>query len=674
MSNSVTFDDFNSEDLGHELLDPFPFIKYEDPAQLLEWCKQEMDNRKKGAESRMRYYRRNLALYKGVHYKNVDMRNDNRDEQEENIRKPKMVVNFIQEMTDAKVAKLSMNKASLVVIPQDDDFTSKNEAKAVKSLVDNRYDQVDIDATYAKADMVRFLLGHQWTFALWNPEAGELHPSFLKLKKKAETDPEAKKRLKKLESEEVRVGDVDYTVMGPDLVFPQMNKREWKDVDDIMYVEWKPLKEVQADYPKIADSIILDDEDFMYDYDTLQVRKLNNYIKVVHYYHRDTKYLRGGRYVKFTTSAILENMPLPYNHGRLPCAQSTDIDVYNELFGRSFIQNILQLQRHFNNIASGIARNHGIASAPKWMMPKGACSTGSLNNELTVVEFRGAIAPKLVTFNPTPSEVFMYQDKLEKWIEKGSTIYGISRGEPPKGVTASVAMQFLDEQEQQRDSKRTVRILGEDNKYMIKSFGKTDFSVFYDVKVQNASALPDTKSGKIQSIIDLNNATNTAEEGPVFRRAEIIGMLDLGLDETFKEQAQVNVKVAESVVEAILQGEEVPEPQIYDDFLEQYPIFMRTLQSRTFKEQVPSPVQVKLIQHIKTMEGLMWERAIKNQTFAMKIQMRSDFPVFFKPLQVPPPVVETPPQKGGQAGAAAKRDAQQALPAAAGQKTDAEMV
>jgi hypothetical protein len=37
--------------------------------------------------------------------------------------------------------------------------------------------------------------------------------------------------------------------------------------------------------------------------------------------------------------------------------------------------------------------------------------------------------------------------KLENYIGKMSGVYGVSRGEPPVGVTASVAMQFLDEQE-----------------------------------------------------------------------------------------------------------------------------------------------------------------------------------------------------------------------------------
>ena len=129
----------------------------------------------------------------------------------------------------------------------------------------------------------------------------------------------------------------------------------------------------------------------------------------------------------------------------------------SSLRGRSFIQNIVQLQRHFNNITSGVARNHGIGGAPKWMMPKGACSLASLNNEFTVVEYTGPVAPKIAAMNPTPPEILNYQDKLERWIEKGSVVYNISRGEPPKGITASVALQFLDEQEQQRDSRGIIK-------------------------------------------------------------------------------------------------------------------------------------------------------------------------------------------------------------------------
>ena len=181
------------------------------------------------------------------------------------------------------------------------------------------------------------------------------------------------------------------------------------------------------------------------------------------FYHRKTKYLPDGAYIKYTDDVILENEAYPYDDGELPIVWDGDINVYGELWPRSFIGNIEQMQRYYNNIQSAQARDFGLGSAPKWVAPKGACEVHQYNNEFTIMEFRGPTPPQLVRNNPVSDQGFTIQDRLEKKISQQSKVYDITRGEVPQGVTANSALRFLDEQESQRtmpdEVKRKIRVL-----------------------------------------------------------------------------------------------------------------------------------------------------------------------------------------------------------------------
>ena len=305
----------------------------------------------------------------------------------------------------------------------------------------------------------------------------------------------------------------------------------------------------------------------------------------------------------------------------------------------------------------------------------------SLQNDVVVCEYAGPVPPKLIASNTTSPEVFNYMDKLERYIEKGSVVYSTSRGEPPKGVTAEVAMQFLDEQEEKRESQavsrrysiikeiykrtaqimsvkykaddgRMIRILGDDNEYLIENFKEANFKALGDVKIKHVSSLPTSKTGRISTIVNLNNATNTDPQGPVFKREEIIQMLDLGLDEAFTERSTISVKAAQTNLDKIIRGEEPSEPQISDDLIIHHGIFTEELESRTFRDLAPSKMRDVLIQHITTIEGLMYLRAKKIPMFAQKIQMMDNYPLFFElPPELPMPAQQMQQQGAPAAGA-----------------------
>jgi hypothetical protein len=657
MSYGTTFDDFELEgDLEYKDVPPIWSVKRDDEKALLEWLNKDFDNKVKKAEPRIRIYREQLALYKGVHYRSQETRNQDfrRDSGDRSIRNPKVVVNHVYDMVENKTAKMSRFRPAIAVLPHNpDEYHDKIKSKTYKMLVDTRWQEVDIDSYFRDVQRGAYIFGESYVKTFWNPEIGDDDPEYMELKQgesvKITTDTGENVELEY----PTKIGDVDYKILAPDRVFPQLGHLDWRDVNDCTEIDYLNKEVVKAMYPE-KQEFIREQPHYLYDIDAVKEIRNSSDIIVRTYWHKPNKFLPKGLKITFVEEAILKMEDYPYEHGRLPFKRLTDIDVPTELHARSFISQVRQLQRHYNNLASGIARNHGLASAPKWVMPAGACKISALNNEVTVVEYKGGVPPTLQNMNPTHPEVFNYMEKLETNIQKLSGVHGISRGAPPPGIRAGVALQFLLEQEQERENNgvakrnalvkdvardtidlmkqyykaedgRTIRVLGKDNSYMLKSFMMSSKNLKYDVKLQNTSSLPDSKAAKIQSLLDLNMGFPG-----VIKNEQVIEMLDLGTDEAFKDIATIAVKSAESENESILSGEPVAEPKPWEDSLIHYEIHLQKLQERNFKEEVPSEAQAMLIEHLTITEMHMWQKASKNALFRQKLMMNEHFPLFFK--------------------------------------------
>lgn len=652
-----TFDDFYAtENLGRET-DYKPFQFRDDPndkKKTLEWLNTNFDTIETASQSRFIVYRRHHALYKGIHWRFNDTRNSERDI-EYSERKPRHTVNFIQEMVDTKVAQMARHRTSVALIPAHDEQSDINNAKGCKLLIDARSEEISIEEIHQEADRIKYIYGIVFQMVGWDESAGPLHPAYRRITEQFNggIPKEISKKIKG-RGKPIHIGDVTVDNYGPDRIFPELNRKKWDDVNHFDFIEWVHIDELKADYPQVSEDI-LENKRYMFDFELMEVSHPSNMVMVRHFYHRKTKYLPEGAYIKYTDDVILEQGAFPYHDGRLPIVWDGDINVYGELWPRSFISNIDQMQRYYNNIQSSHARDVGMGSAPKWVAPKGSCEISSFNNEFTVMEFRGPIPPQLVQNNPVSMQSLEIQDRLEKKIAQMSKVYDITRGEVPQGVTANSALRFLDEQESQRimpeeikrknrvvavykmmlmrmaqfyrpSDGRMVRKLGMNNEYLIKSIKNADFTQIYDIRMQNSSSLPDTKTGRISTIVDLNMSTQT---DPIFTKEEIIKLLDLGLDDAFKDSATVAVDAAKETLELLLEGEPAPQPEVWDNLLVHYSVFSKAIQSVNFKLKVDPEIRQNILRHVMVIEGLMFERAQKNVKFLGELMTMDNYPVLF---------------------------------------------
>jgi hypothetical protein len=658
--NYTGWDSFDSEgDIAISNQKPLWSIDIEDDKELLKWCVTDFEAKQLRMRPKIKFFREWLALYKGIHYRSQDTRTaDFRNDTETSTRVPKIVVNHIYDMIETKTSRMSRYRPAIAVLPQNIEWSDKINAETVKTLVDSRWYEVDMDSILRDTQRNAFIYGMCYVSPVWNPELGHTHPYFKDLSESAILEEGGKRFIKgadgseiEIPNREVKVGDVEFRVITPEYLYPGLAKR-WSELFDVTEIEWCDLNELRSRYPSKADKINASKQ-HKYDYETMSESLCNNYALKMTLWVKPSHNMPKGMRIVFTEDVILKVEEFPYEHKELPFLPLTDIDIPNEIHGRSMTGFLTQLQRHYNNLASSVARNHGLASAPKWVMPKGACKINSLGNDATIVEYQGGVPPRLETFNPTGAEIFGYMDKLETLIQRLSGVHGISRGAPPPGIRAGVALQFLDEQEAERENSavskrnnlikkialhtialmkqyysdtdgRLIKILGADNTYKIKEFKKANFSSCYDVRIQNSSSLPDSKSGKIQAIIDLQMAFPG-----LFKENHLVSMLDLGTYEEFRDKATVAVKSAEYENYLFLKGDNVEEPKSYEDLLIHYNVHLKLLQERSYKEEVPSDVRQRLENHIGITEMLMWIAATKNAAFRNQVLAIPQFPIFF---------------------------------------------
>jgi hypothetical protein len=624
----------------------YAFVDHSSEKDCLDWLNKDIKDKVKRSRRRLDRINQLKMLFKGINYRSTSETNARNNVLVSANIKPKdakIFVNFINEMVEAKCSQRARFKPAIAILPNNDELKDMNNAQSCKQVLDCKAQEMDFEKIFSDGDKIQFLGGESYTFVLWDKAVGGAMPVQIAGKTDAMR------------------GDFKVFPVGPSRAFPQIDKDEWENVSDISYIEWVHIDELKALHPKKKNEIKPTDDNWYWDGNKTDKK---NHAMVVHYFYKVDRFMPKGAYVKYTMDCVLEkeDLTVKYKHGKLPVVFDTDIDIDEELHGRPFTDNLTRLQALHNMAMASIAKGFAISANPKWVAPQGSVAINKLTQEYGLMEFKGATPPQLVTFNGVNPSAWNILDKSDAYIKRQGSTYGISLGEPPPGVKAAIALQFLDEQELQRESRgmakrqrrildvyrlclltmaqhytpedgRIYRMLGADNSYLIKTFNLEGVEN-YEIREQNSSALPDSKSGRIATITEINMAT---PEDPFFGREEIASMLMMGNDTRFRDKMTISVKAADTVIQRILNGEVNLEPNEWDDFVVQYPIFLRALQERQFKDSEKG-VSEELVAYITSMELLMQIKAQSSPGFAARLQTFYMFPVFMTvPAQIPPP-------------------------------------
>lgn len=638
--------------------DPRPFwaISESDDKELLKWLNGEIDFLRDDSDERVDQIKKAIANYKGIQYETQTAKSHNaKDVSQENKSKvDKIVVNHLYDLTESHVSRAVKYKPGIEVSPANpEEFSDVVGAKMKKSLIDYIWYETKFrEELFPLVVRDSKVCGEDYLFITWDPQAGGVLPGYDKMKRGGKSSVTLEDGSTVSLDKPVMRGDVKYTRVSAADVFLQ-KKRNYEEVEYLFWREYVNVDDLKADYPKLSAEIKPEKDEQTYDYETLSIKKAMNECVVYNFYHKKTGRLSEGKRIRFIKGLILENEVLGLDHGKLPAVRLSDIDIPNERHGVSFFRNVRPLTNIYNNITNMINRNQILCAHPKWVMPAGACKLEQLGNDITIVQFKGPVAPQLVSMSPTPKESFEFRQQIKEEFQILSGVHGVSRGEPPPGVTAGVAIQFLNEQENERanvfmlkvnafiaevadltiqtaaqfykdSDERMISVVGKNSAWMAKRFEAKWLEGDYDVRVANSSALPESKAQRVQNVLDLS------ERFPgIFSNEQVIEMLDLGQSEKMIDAATMSVRAAEAENEDFTAGEEVAPPAEYESHINHWRVHSRLFQNPNFKT-LPPELQERAKDHMIATEMMMFDLSKKNPLFRSRVANELElFPMFY---------------------------------------------
>lgn len=650
-------------------------------SDIKKWLMTELNSLRHEDLQRVEEIQRHYKIFKGVSTERLHRSENRENESDRSAIQRKIVINHLYDLTEQMVSRVSKFKPSIAVMPNNDEYEDKQAAKLAKKLYDHIAREQSLDMK--TIDNLRHckVAGEGYIFVTWDPDIGPIHPKYKELEEKAEELGKTVKELKvpirdsegkpitgkdgkgKYFDEPVRVGDVKFEVVRPETLFFQQ-KRDFSDVQYMFKVDYLHVEEVKKDYPSKSGDIKQYKDEFQDQYNRYFETEQKNKTMVVEFWHPPTKYLKCGRFIKFTPDAILENKEYPYEHGQWPFERITDIDVPGEKHGRSWFINGRQIATQINNITTMGLRNMKWLSSPKWMVPKGAAKLQQLHNNVGIVEFTGPVPPTIATPSVIAPELMNLRNELKQDLQQIQGISGVGRGEPPPGIKAGVALQFLNEMENERmnsffakyndfkrklaqktlavcgqfyeeEDERTIAVFGKNNEYTRLDFEMERVSGSFSVTIQNANAISETKASQIQNIFDIRK-----EFPGLMSDEQVAEMLDIGQSEKYLSEASAAVRAAEWENDEMLNSKDVVAEE-YELHIFHWMNHVTEIQKPGFKS-LPEKVKETFKTHILTHEMHMDTIARKNPTYVQQLAQLRQFPLFYTPDNLAPNPIEEP--------------------------------
>lgn len=245
------------------------------------------------------------------------------------------------------------------------------------------------------------------------------------------------------------------------------------------------------------------------------------------------------------------------------------IRIPGRIIGTCSTEQCMPIQREYNNSRSQIIENKNLMANPKWAVETGSLDGQEITREAgQVLNYRTGTAPPIML---QPASLGADVDKnIERCLEEFMYISGqqeVSHGSTPAGVTAGVAIQMLQEQDDTKlaptiqqfarfkrkylsyllkmvkymfTEERTVQLIGTNRRTDVLTFRGSDLTST-DVRFEDISATQLTKAAKQQYIIELVNA---GVLNPQTDKDLILRMLELGVSDELYDAFEIDIQQA----------------------------------------------------------------------------------------------------------------------------------
>lgn len=602
------------------------------------------------------------------------------DYKRENV--TKVSVNRTEEVIEQWVNRISRASRKLNVLPADSqEYTDRIGARIAREFLEHIWYLNDMQTVREKTARLSFVTGDAFVLVEYDRFKGDIvegageMPGTGEQAELADVDGQP---VTDEESDAIyyeympRTGDVAPRIIERRNLILQPGRDSFVDCDWCIEVERVDTAELLVMYPNMAEAIkgggassyACSDvfEEYIY-------TKSEHQTFVYHLYHRGTKFLDKGRYVKFTKGAMLENVSMveAFGHNKMPIVHFPCFPCFGYPYSRSLVDKLVMLQVLRNNTFSIMYANMALGAQVKWLINRASrVEQSDITNVVGAIHYSGE-APVLAQFRTIGEDLFKMVALIDEAIDRIAAIHDISRGEVPARADSGPLIAHLDELEARRshniiqkhdrgleeigklilatagafykeDQKRTIRIVGKGNQYNVQTLDITRLGGAYDVRVMTGTGLSDSLTGRIGQLKEIYGMFPDA-----IPKEQFLDLISLGDDDRFLDLTRVAIEAAEGENEVLSEGSILAAPGEHEEHeLHRY-VHLKFMQSPSFKN-MPAEIQEGFKQHIAGHEAFMLLKVQSptGQGYAMKImQMYPDFPTY-----VPSSIPLVPQQPG----------------------------
>jgi hypothetical protein len=427
------------------------------------------------------------------------------------------VTNLIRPAVRKEVATLTSTKPSVSVIPATSDDRDLFAAQAGEQIWESMYRRKKLRAVFRRATWWSVVCGTSYVQSIWDDSSVD-----------ADSDQQ---------------GDICYNVLTPfHLLVPDLMEEEIESEPYVIHVSAMDLEAAKIKYaPYIGDINIVPDtaaaadiisDSFLNLIGSVDAKRSNVLCIDIWVKPGTSKLLPDGGYLCVVGGQIIQaSEGWPYEHNRYPFSK-LDYISSGRYYGEGMITDLIPLQREYNRTRGQIIEAKNRMAKPQLMAQRGSIEPNMITTEpgQVILYSAGYPAPQPLPLTPLPSYVLNELEVIKADFQDISGQHDIASGKVPPGVTSATAISFLQEQDdsmratgfdnleemiesvgyqtlcyvnQYWDTKRKVKVVGNDGSFDVLALSGSDIDGNTDIVVEAGSALPTSKAAKQAFIMDL---------------------------------------------------------------------------------------------------------------------------------------------------------------------------
>ena len=528
----------------------------------------------------------------------------------------RITANKIGGIVERAIAKLTKNAPLPECRPSSDDDVDVSSARVATRILSHELDRLQWDETLVKLLFWPVTLGWSYLLVHWDPEEGPVAG----ILEEEGQDPE------ELKQGEVAIEIVPAFELSVDPNARDMRTAKWAVRTTTMSREavWEKWGEKVQGTSGEAVHTIVDDVRSLSTIDANR-KTMSDWVAVHQFWMVPCRAAPKGMIVTWAGEQILERKEtFPYEHGRLPFIEIDLLPGIGTREGRTWVNDLIPLQVDYNDARSREATIRR-QLVPKILAPAGSIDPSRVTSRVEVI-----------TYNPTGQPPQMLQSdagwmqQFEMGMSRADQEMGeragqseVTQGSAPSTMPAAaiLALQETDDTKlaisakllaafirdvgwhilmltkQYWTEERTVRTYSEENVIDVRRYKGTDIADLLDVHVVSDSALPRSKSARVQLALELH------ARGVIASGTDLIRVLDLpGYDFIVREH-DVDTQLQARELSYLLKGG-LPNPLPFHNHRAHLE-FLNSYRKSLDYEQLDPKIRAAVDAHAAVHEGLL---------------------------------------------------------------------